>query len=186
MTPQTTNKENIKNFSAPKAILAALRDFKECSRERLLTHSYIQKLCAHKNKATIRSSMFRLLKDGHVRKDFNDILVLTDKGKEESLFSYIDAESFLYKLETQKWDGGWRIIFFDIPEDKRRYRDYLRKVLKKIGFREFQKSIWAYPFPVPSFLKELILNKNIKGHVKFITASDVYNDSDLRKIFKLR
>lgn len=77
------------------------------------------------------------------------------------------------------------MLFFDIPEKKRKYRDYLRRVLKLIGFCEFQKSIWIYPYPVPSFLKDLILDKNIKPHVKFVTTKFMDGDEDLRKMFSL-
>ena len=77
------------------------------------------------------------------------------------------------------------MVFFDIPEKKREYRDYLRKILKLVGFHEFQRSIWVYPYPVPAFLKDLMFEKNIKPHVRFITTSYVDDDRDLRIIFGL-
>lgn len=183
----TNSKINkIKNFSVSKAMLASLRKLKEASREDVLSHEYVRNLCSQKNKNTYRSSIFRLHKNGFIKKEYNNILVLTDKGREESLFSFIDAETSLFKNDSQKWDGGWRIVFFDVPESKRKYRDYLRKILRQIGFKEFQKSIWAYPYPVPPFLKELIFDKNISNCVKFITANNVYDDSGLKRIFNLK
>ncbi len=77
------------------------------------------------------------------------------------------------------------MIFFDIPEEKRKHRDHLRRVLKSIGFHEFQKSIWIYPFPVPPFLKELLFEDNVKPYVRFVTTNLVDRDDDIKKIFKL-
>ena len=77
------------------------------------------------------------------------------------------------------------MIVFDVPESKRKHRDYLRKVLKAVGFQEFQKSVWVYPFPVPPFLKQLIFEDDIKPHIRFVTTNLIDDDSDLRKIFGL-
>jgi len=77
------------------------------------------------------------------------------------------------------------MIFFDVPEKNRHYRDYLRTVLKVIGFKEFQKSIWVYPYPVPKFLKDLLFEERIKQYTRFITTYEIEYDKDLRKKFDL-
>jgi len=173
-----------KSFSTAKAMLAVLWQTNEIGRDRLLNHKYVKTLCHNKNKGTYRSCISRLCKNKLIRRDYNNIIGLTGSGRGAALFSFIEAEAKFHKKE-QKWDGGWRIVFFDIPEHKRKYRDYLRKVLKLVGFNEFQKSIWIYPYPVPAFLKDLIFEYNIKPHVRFITTNLIDNDSDLRKIFDL-
>jgi len=173
-----------KYFSTAKAILAVLWQTNEVGRETLLSHKYVKILCHNKNKATYRSCISRLCKDKLIRKDYNNIIGLTELGRRSALFAFIEAEARFHKKE-QKWDGGWRIVFFDIPEHKRKYRDYLRKILKLIGFNEFQKSIWIYPYPVPAFLKDLVFEYNIKPHVRFITTNLIDDDSDLRKTFDL-
>lgn len=183
MTEQKYNQQ--KNLSMAKAILAVLWQAKESGKENLLSHKYIKLFCGNKHKNTHRSCISRLNKLKLIKKDYNNIIALTEEGKKRALFAFIEAESFLHSKEGQKWDGGWRMVFFDIPETKRKYRDYLRKVLKLVGFHEFQKSIWIYPYPVPSFLKDLIFEKNIKPHVRFVTTNLIDNDADLRKVFGL-
>ena len=74
---------------------------------------------------------------------------------------------------------------FDIPEKNRRYRDFFRAVLKTIGFREFQQSVWIYPHPIPKFLNEVLWDDNMKRHVRFITTEQIEYDKDLRKLFRL-
>lgn len=184
---------DIKNLHAKKAVslsksvLAALWRLKQASREAIFSHKYVKSLCLDKNKSTHRSCISRLCKKKFISKDreFNNIIALTEEGEKPALFALIDTELNLVKKDDQRWDGGWRLVFFDIPEKKREYRDYLRKVLKAVGFREFQKSIWAYPYPVPGFLRELILYRDIKPHIKFITTNSIDDDSDLRKTFGL-
>jgi DNA-binding transcriptional regulator PaaX len=182
MVTEKKNHEE-KNPSTAKAILAALWHLKEAGRADLLKHKYVKLYCSNKNNGTYRSCISRLAKQNLIRKDYNDIIALTELGRRKALTAFIKAELGLHKKDGQHWDGGWRIVFFDMPEEKRRHRDHLRQVLKAIGFREFQRSIWAYPFPVPPFLKELLFEDAIKPHVRFITTNMVDDDSSLRKMF---
>ena len=174
-----------KNISVAKVVLAVMWHLKEAGKDKLFSHKYIRFLCQGKHKNTYRSCIFRLCKARLLKKGYNNILTLTDKGAGQALSAFIEAESILHKKGNQRWDGGWRMVFFDIPEKKREYRDYLRKILKLVGFHEFQRSIWVYPYPVPAFLKDLMFEKNIKPHVRFITTSYVDDDRDLRIIFGL-
>lgn len=63
----------------------------------------------------------------------------------------------------KKWDGVWRIMIFDIPEEKRKYRDFMRRLLKDNGFEMWQFSVWVTKYnPEPALrdlLKYLCLHK---------------------------
>lgn len=174
-----------RNLSTAKVILAAMWYFKEASKSKLFSHKYIRLLCQNKHKNTRRSSISRLCGAKLLKRSYNDVLILTEKGERQALAAFIEVESILHRKGGQHWDGGWRMVLFDIPEEKRKYRDYLRKILKLVGFHEFQQSIWVYPYPAPGFLKNLIFEKNIKPHVRFITTSHIDNDKDLKIIFGL-
>src|SRR3990167_1742090 len=69
---------------------------------------------------------------------------LTAKGKERFLQHQFNI---LALPRAKRWDGKWRIVLFDIPEPKKKIRDSLRRKLKALGFLEFQKSVFIYPFP---------------------------------------
>ncbi len=48
------------------------------------------------------------------------------------------------------------IIIFDIPEKERRKRDWLREVLKNLGLRMIQKSVWVGKVKIPKpFIDDL-------------------------------
>jgi CRISPR-associated endonuclease Cas2 len=49
--------------------------------------------------------------------------------------------------QEQPWDFHWRMVIFDIPEDKRAARDAVRRLLKKLGFYRLQQSVWIHPLP---------------------------------------
>ena len=45
------------------------------------------------------------------------------------------------------WDGYWRIILLDLPENRKSERESLRYLLKKAGFVCLKNSAWISPYP---------------------------------------
>jgi len=82
------------------------------------------------------------------------------------------------------WDGKYRIIFYDIPENKKKIRDALRRKLKEIGFVEFQKSVFVFPYPCKEEIDFIINFWDIAECVYYI-ESKIYPDKKLRQKFKL-
>lgn len=84
------------------------------------------------------SKAINRLKEGglveSVKIDNQLIFKLTHQG-EQFLLENFDKDF--------KWDGKWRIVMFDIPEQKRLVRDLFRRNLKKWGFLPIQKSVWV-------------------------------------------
>ncbi len=70
-------------------------------------------------------------------------MILTKKGRRE-LLSY-DINKIKLKNDKQ-WDGKWRVVIFDIPEEKKSARDALRLKFKNLGMLQLQKSVFVYPF----------------------------------------
>ncbi|MBU0999342.1 hypothetical protein KKG24_03515, partial [Patescibacteria group bacterium] len=50
-------------------------------------------------------------------------------------------------LVPQTWDGFWRIIILDLPEERKSERESLRYILKKANFTCLKNSIWISPYP---------------------------------------
>lgn len=69
---------------------------------------------------------------------------VTEKGKRR-LLEY-DFENI--ELKAKKRDGKWRLIIFDIPEDKKAARDVFRRKLIELGCERLQDSVFASAFPV--------------------------------------
>jgi phenylacetic acid degradation operon negative regulatory protein len=48
------------------------------------------------------------------------------------------------------WDGRWRMVLFDFPNEKHIARNRLRAYLRARGFGYLQKSVWITPDPMPA------------------------------------
>ena len=77
---------------------------------------------------------------------------LTEKGKEQARQYQIDELSI---PDTKEWDGLWRVVLFDIPEEIRIKRDVLRTKLKELQFSMIQRSSWVIPYPCRDEIKML-------------------------------
>lgn len=91
------------------------------------------------------------------------------------------------KKKIKKWDGVWRAIIFDVPEKKRHQRNFLRRELKLMGFKELQHSIWITPYDVERELLCLLKlwDKDFEGDIRFLHIKKITNDMDFKKIFRL-
>lgn len=73
----------------------------------------------------------------------------------------------------EKWDGKWRIVIFDIPEQKRVVRNMFRRRLKDWGFQRWQQSVWVTKRNVTKKLKLLINDLKIGDWIAIIESDDV-------------
>lgn len=180
------NTKNGKNLSVAKVIMAILWQHKIGTVKFFRNHDYFKIFCHDKSKKTILSSVSRLKKQKLVETRGRYNIILTPAGAKKALEAFIEAESILHAQKKHRWDGGWRIIFFDIPEKQRKTRDYLRRIIRRIGFKELQRSIWIYPGQVPMFLRHILARDDIKEYVRFIITEHIDDDKDLRKKFNIK
>jgi len=69
---------------------------------------------------------------------------ITPRGKSKLNSMMLDSET---TLVNTSWDGFWRIILLDLPENRKSERESLRYLLKKAGFVCLKNSAWISPFP---------------------------------------
>lgn len=88
--------------------------------------------------------------------------------------------------KPKKWDRKWRLLLFDISENKRIIRDILRGKLKELGFCPFQESVWIYPYSCDA---EMELLKDFFGlsdeEMQLVVADKLENDSFFKNFFNL-
>ena len=81
------------------------------------------------------------------------------------------------KINTdQEWDGGWRVIIFDIPKEKQGARQALLGKLKELEFIMIQKSIWAHPFECREELAVISKAFEVEPYVYSFIAWEFDND----------
>ena len=113
--------------------------------------------------------------------DGTSTLTLTDKGKVRALTYRFDD----MKIKREKWDGQWRLVIFDIPEDLRKARDALRFKLRDLGFCELQKSVFVFPYECKNEIDFIVEFFQVRPYVRYGILRLIDNDLHLRKIFHL-
>ncbi len=116
-------------------------------------------------KSELSQAIKRLRERGLIVKDLINtdqiILKLTDLGK-ESLNSEV----------KDQWDGKYRIVIFDIPEQKRIIRNLFRRRLKGWGFIRWQQSVWISKRNVTKKIRLLIHDLKIEDWIAIIESDD--------------
>jgi len=105
----------------------------------------------------------------YIKKDKNKLaIILTPKGAEKILEikQKIDGSS-------KRRDGKWQMIIFDIPEDIRKKRDYLRAGLKRLEYQKLQQSIWICPYDVFKDTQELIKYLKLEPFIKLLLIEEI-------------
>lgn len=107
-------------------------------------------------------------------------IVLTKDGNNKALSYQFDDMQI---KKPQKWDGKWRLVFFDIPEKKRKAREALRMKLKDLGFLELQKSVFVHPYECEDEIDFIVEFFEICQYVKFLRADSFTNDEQFKLKF---
>jgi DNA-binding transcriptional regulator PaaX len=117
-------------------------------------------------------------------KDKNGVkkLVLTKEGQKNL------EDMVVWDIEIPQpkhWDGKWRFVIFDIPIKFTKAREALRWRLRTLGFYQYQKSVWVYPYPCE---REIMYVANFFGVKRFVDLFEgecLTREIELKKHFEL-
>lgn len=120
-----------------------------------------------------------------VKKGKNKMYIsLTKKGRKEVAWINIADLAIMRPL---RWDGKWRIVMFDIPENLRRIRNLLRLKLKQFGFYQLQESVWIFPYDCLKEIDQLRSFFNLTPRrLILLTTKDLFNEDYFKRIFNLK
>ncbi len=99
---------------------------------------------------------------------------LTEKG-----FLSLCLEFPFFRYLKYQWDGRWRIISYEIPEEKRELRDRLRREMQGWGLGPWHRSFWLTPHPVIEVLKELTSQKEEEKYLQSFEAIHSYGNREI-------
>lgn len=86
--------------------------------------------------------------------------------------------------ERNKIDGKFRFISFDIPEDMKSSRNKFRRAIKKMGFRQIQKSLWVLNRNVGELVEFASYRYGIEKYVIYIISEKTDIDGIIEKKFE--
>lgn len=137
------------NNSPQNSILKILARKKAISLEKLKEESVSGP--ESKEKYAISRSIKNMIDSGLAEvlsSEQNDYLRITLEGKQKL---YRDELGATTAPMSGTWDGKWRLVILDLPEERKNEREALRYLLKKAGFVCAKNSVWVSPFPFEHF-----------------------------------
>lgn len=162
------------------ALLFLKEKYKNVSLSDGFSYRDFYNLFPEKSKETIRSSLSFLFK----RKKIEKII-----GKERVRFkiSIAGEEGIILKIPAFKKgmierDEFLRILIFDIPEKRRKWRDNLRERLKETGFFKIQNSLYFSPFKDSEKILDFIKTFKLENFVIFLKVKKEENSGFEKKI----
>ena len=126
----------------------------------------IEREMKNKAKQNYYNLIYQLKRGGLIEekeKNNKKFFIITKKGKGKLSFLKKQRKESLPEVSYSSEENNKFIIFiFDIPEKEKRKRDWLREVLKKLGLKMIQKSVWIGKTKIPKeFLDDLFKLKII-------------------------
>src|SRR3989344_370904 len=106
----------------------------------------------------------------------NEYARLTKEGRKKMHSLKLDSDT---TLVNTTWDGFWRIILLDLPENRKSERESLRYLLKKAGFVCLKNSAWISPFPFEHLFTNIKKDLGLSSEMMIITTDFV--DEETKK-----
>ena len=113
--------------------------------------------------------------------DGSVIISLTEKGR----LSALNIQFKNLNNKKEHWDGRWRMVAFDIPEECKKGRNALRYRLRMAGFYELQKSLFLYPYDCEKETKAFIKLFKLEKYVRFALLEFIDNQDNIKRFFKI-
>jgi CRISPR-associated endonuclease Cas2 len=86
----------------------------------------------------------------------------------------------------KQWDGYWHVVTFDIPVRQNRARNALRFQLKRLGFVELQRSVFAFPYEAREVIDRIAALFDVFDGVVYMRVSEISHEAKLKKYFRVR
>lgn len=123
-----------------------------------------------------------LKRRNYIEKSASGGISLTSKGNRQ--LNRIILED-INVIKPVKWDGKWRMFLFDIPIRFKKGRNALRFKIKDMGFLQFQKSVWIYPYPCEKEIDLVASFFGVTKHFDLFTVTNIAREHEFIRKFKL-
>jgi len=129
----------------------------------------------YKNKKSVINSVRRLMKTKEISKvvDGGKVkLKITPRGLVRLGTINFNLERFINK----PWDGRFRSVIFDIKEESKKDRQWIRNKLKDLGFGMLQESVWISVYPIERPLKDFLGGQRLDGNIVVMVSEILVGD----------
>jgi len=138
-----------------------------------------------RQREVVRRAQARLIAQKLLARNSHGLVRLTSNGEEK--LEQLKRNNFeRFRMERPaRWDKKWRLFIFDIKEERKRDRDYIRRTLENLGAVRLQKSVWVYPHDCEDMIALLKADFKVGHDLLYIIADEIENDRTLREHFDL-
>ncbi|PIP68855.1 hypothetical protein CO033_00315 [Candidatus Nomurabacteria bacterium CG_4_9_14_0_2_um_filter_32_10] len=132
-----------------------------------------------KTSYALSRSIKNLIESGCIevlKSDNKNYLKLTKKGKNKLNSIKLEGDGVLV---STAWDGLWRIIILDIPEERKNEREALRYLLKKANFTCIKNTVWISPLPYEHLFTNIKKDLNLGTELIIIVTDKIDEETKL-------
>jgi len=115
----------------------------------------------HWREKTLYNGIYNLTKVGDIEKVIKNgkaYFRLTSSATEK-----LKQDIPLLRFSAKRWDGYWRMVVFDVPEERRKLRNALRGKLNQLGFGQWQRSVYITPFDLEEEINQFLKENEVFG-----------------------
>ena len=126
----------------------------------------------------VSKMIYQLKRNGYIEIDDTTgrSIKLTDKAKIKIVEQVVEKTSV---------DRRNRFVSFDIPEPLHANRDQFRRVIKRMGFRQIQQSLWVIDKNVGELVEIAAKEYGIEEYVAYIVAEKTNIDAHIQNALKI-
>ncbi|MBI5644924.1 CRISPR-associated endonuclease Cas2 [Candidatus Kaiserbacteria bacterium] len=133
-----------------------------------------------------RNAVDRLVIKGYVRRvrrDGKTYLEITDRGRQHLRVE--EARTRSPARAKRKWDGRYRLVMFDIPEQRKSTRERLRRLMIEFGFMRLQNSVWISPYDCEELIALVKAELRIGSAVLYALVDQIEQEYRIKEHFGL-
>lgn len=133
-------------------------------------------------KSDIRQQLYYLKKRNLIKsvlKNNEYYLEITKEGRDIISWEMIGR----HQGKNTGWDKSFRIVMFDVPEDKKSMRDLLRRKLESIGFMQMQKSVFIHPFDCKEDVDSICSHFGASRYVNYLVVKITEGEEEIIEKF---
>lgn len=133
-----------------------------------------------------KTAVGRLAAKGYVRfeeRDGKKYVRITEEGKRSLAIEH--ARMTAPARAKKRWDKRYRLVMFDIPQNRKNTRDKLRSFMRDFGFLLVQKSVWLSPYDCEELVALIKTELRLGTSVLYAVVESIENDSWIRKHYHL-
>ena len=71
------------------------------------------------------------------------------------------------------------VVVYDLPDSKRKERDWLRRHLQKFGYTMIQRSVWVGPSPLPPDFLKYVKSIGLLNQLRTLKLAEPYSKDKL-------